>query len=151
MTQLNSTLGEKAIQSCVYHIVQRSYCTSGLIHRLNADPTVFHLFVHTVYRLLDRVECFWRKKNVGTWHVVVHCSGTSNSKFYYDLLLFHLAHGKTRLQKTPKIPKKGLKSAHTQILFDIFKGFTWNKICSLFDLIAKKEEKLEEKFCFTIF
>ena len=29
-------------------------------------------------------------------------------------------------------------------LFDIFKGFTWNKICSFFK--AKNEEKLEKYF-----
>ena len=53
----------------------------------------------------------FRKKMLGTCHVVVDCSGTSNPKFYFDLLLFHPAHGKTRPQKTPKIPQKDLKSA----------------------------------------
>ena len=57
----------------------------------------------------SRVEWFL-KKNLGTCHVVVHCSGTPNPKFYFDLLLFHLTHVLTRPQKTTKIPKKG-KSA----------------------------------------
>ena len=48
---------------------------------------------------------------LGTFHVVVDCSGTSNPKFFFDMLLFHPGHGKTRPQKTPKIPQKGLKSA----------------------------------------
>ena len=36
-----------------------------------------------------------------------HCSGTSNPKF--DLLLFHLAQGLARPEKTPKIPLKNPK------------------------------------------
>ena len=48
----------------------------------------------------------FEEKKLGTCHVVVDCSGTSNPKFYFDLMLFHLAHGKTRPQKTPKISKK---------------------------------------------
>ena len=62
----------------------------------------------------------FEEKNLGTCHVVVDCSGTSNPKFYFDLLLFHPAHGKTRPQKTPKITEKGLKSAK-KILGDILK------------------------------
>ena len=37
-----------------------------------------------------------------------------------------------------------LKSAHTKIVFYIFKGCTWNKMCSLFYFKAKNEEKLEK-------
>ena len=70
--------------------------------------------------IYSRVEWFL-KKNLGTCHVVVDCSGTSNPKFYFDLLLFHPAHGKTMPQKTPKIPKKGLKSAHTKLYLTFLK------------------------------
>ena len=94
--------------------------------------------------LQSRVE--WFLENIlGTCHVVVDCSGTSNPKFYFDLLLFHPAHGKTRPQKTPKIPQKGLKSAK-KILFDILKGFTCNKMCSLFFLRRKMKRNLKKYF-----
>ena len=64
-------------------------------HRRDWLPGVMH----------TRVE--WFLKNFFcTFHVVVDCFGTSNPKFYFNLLLFHPAHGKTRPQKTPKIPKK---------------------------------------------
>ena len=46
------------------------------------------------------------KKNLGTWHVVVDCFGTLNLKFYFDLLLFHLAQDLTKPQKILKKPKK---------------------------------------------
>ena len=42
----------------------------------------------------------WRdflKNNFGTLHVVVDCSGTPNPKFYFHLLLFHLAQGLTKI------------------------------------------------------
>ena len=86
---------------------------------------------------------------MGTCHVVVDGYGTTNPKFYLDLLLFHLAQGFTRPQKTPKIPKKGLKSAHTNFIWH-FKEFIWNKICSLFYFKAKNEEK-QKKIFFLLF
>ena len=61
------------------------------------------------------------EKNLGTCHVVEDCSGTSNPKFYFALLLLHPAHGETRPQKTPKIPKKGLKSAQKFLYFTFLK------------------------------
>ena len=74
----------------------------------------------------------FRKKILGTCHVVVDCSGTPNLKFYLDLLLFHLAQGLTSLRK----PLKSLKSP---------KMSTQQKF-----LKTKNEEKLFKK-CFTIF
>ena len=50
----------------------------------------------------------FEEKNVGTCHVVVDCYGIPNPKFYFDLLLFHLAEGLTR---PPKILPVTLKSA----------------------------------------
>ena len=47
-----------------------------------------------------RVEWFL-KNNLGAFHVVVDYYGTSNTKFYFDLLIFHPAHGKRRTQKKP--------------------------------------------------
>ena len=50
------------------------------------------------------------------WNFFWHMSCSSRllwdpkSKIYFDLLLFHLVQGFTRPQKTPKIPKIGLKS-----------------------------------------
>ena len=41
-----------------------------------------------------------------------------------------------------KIPKKGIKSANKNYLFNIFKSFTWNKKVSLFYWKAKNEERL---------
>ena len=61
-------------------------------------------------RLLIRVEWFL-KKYLGTCHVVVDCYGTPNPKFYFDLLLFHLAQGLKRPQKMLPVT---LKSAHTK-------------------------------------
>ena len=46
-----------------------------------------------------------------TCHVVVDCYGTPNPKFYFDLLLFHLAQGLKRPQKMLPVT---LKSAHTK-------------------------------------
>ena len=69
---------------------------------------------------------FRERKNLGTCHVVVDCSGTPNSKFYFNLLLFHLAQGFTRPQKTPKISKKDIKSAKKN-LFDILKNSSETK------------------------
>ena len=88
------------------------------------------------------------EKILGTCHVVVDCYGTPNPKCYFDLLIFHLAQGFTRPQKTPKIPKKGIKSAHTKFKY-IFKEFIWNKMCSLFYLKAKM--KRNSKFFKTFF
>ena len=81
----------------------------------------------------------------------IDCYGTPNPKLYFDLLLFHLAQGFTRTQKTLKIPNKGLKTAHKKMLLDIFKKFIWNKICSFFSLKAKNEDKLKNIFFKTIF
>ena len=78
--------------------------------------------------------------------VVVDCSGTSNPKFYFDLLLFHPAHGKTMPQKTPKIPKKGLKSAHTKLYLTFLKVSPETK-CVPYFFLAKKKRNLK-KFCF---
>ena len=89
---------------------------------------------------------FW-KKNLGTWHVVVDCFGTLNLKFYFDLLLFHLAQDLTKPQKILKKPKKH-QNQPKNALFNIFKGFTWNKICSLFYSKAKNEEKLPKFFLY---
>ena len=93
----------------------------------------------------SRVEWFL-KKMLGTCHVVVHCSGTTNPKFYFDLLLFHLAHGLTRPQKTPKIPKKGLNSEKKYFYLLFLKVSPETKKVSLFYLKAKNEEKLEAIF-----
>ena len=68
--------------------------------------------VYVVY-LKKNVYVVIQKKNWGTRRVVVDCSGTSNPKFYLDLLIFCQAQGKTRPQKTPNVLKKGLKSAKT--------------------------------------
>ena len=87
------------------------------------------------------------KKNLGTWHVVVDCFGTLNLKFYFDLLLFHLAQDLTKPQKILKKPKKH-QNQPKNALFNIFKGFTWNKICSLFYSKAKNEEKLPKFFLY---
>ena len=78
------------------------------------------------------------EKMLGTCHVVVDFSGASNTKFFFDLLLFHLAHGKTRPQKTPKIPKKGLKSAIQNFVFDILKVSP--VLQSLFLILFKSEK-----------
>ena len=51
---------------------------------------------------------------LGTCHVVIHCSGTPTPKFYFNLLLFHLAHGLTRPQKTPKTVFAILKKNNTK-------------------------------------
>ena len=63
------------------------------------------------------------EKNLGTWHVVVDCFGTLNLKFYFDLLLFHLAQDLTKPQKILKKPKKH-QNQPKNALFNIFKGFT---------------------------
>ena len=96
-----------------YHLLLSQLCPFSIGPCL----FIFHCFIHF------RVEWFLKKK-LGTCHVVVDCSGTSNPKFYFDLLLFHLAHGKTRPQKTPKMPKKRPKISKKKILFDTFKVFT---------------------------
>ena len=83
------------------------------------------------------------KKNLGTCHVVVDCSGTSNPKFYFDLLLFHPAHGKTRPQKTPKIPKRPKISGNLFLKF--LKVSPETKFVPYF-FKAKNEEKLEKIF-----
>ena len=111
-----------------------------IFNRLNFRCAQLCYNTYTV--LYCRVEWFL-KKNLGTCHVVVDCSGTSNPKFYFELLLFHPAHGKTRPQKTPKIPEKGLKSA--QIFFyltfyDFIRFHLKQNITSFFK--AKKEEKI---------
>ena len=88
---------------------------------------------------------FW-KKILGTCHVVVDCSGTSNPEFYSDLLLFHLAHGKTRPQKTPKILMyKGLKSAKKNFFWH-FLRFHLKQMLFLILFKSKNEEKLETNF-----
>ena len=72
------------------------------------------------------------------------CSRTSIPKFYFDLLLFHPVHGKTRSEETPKITKKGLKSAQHFFYFTFLKVSPKNKIVPFFK--AKNEEKLEKIF-----
>ena len=37
------------------------------------------------------------------------------------------------------------------LLFNIFKVYTWNKMCSLACLQAKTEEKLKNKFIFPLY
>ena len=62
------------------------------------------------------------------WHIAccstVDCSTTPNPNFYFDLLLFHLAHGFTRPQKTPKIHETKfvtyLKAENEETLEKIF-------------------------------
>ena len=85
--------------------------SGGLIHAcINLSCSEKWCFPGSQTRMHNRVEWFL-KKILSTCHVVVDCSGTSNPTFYFDLLPFHLAHGKKRAKKSPKIPKKGLKSA----------------------------------------
>ena len=105
-------------------------------------PTVL-LTLHTrqwVYSTIGWRD-FWRKK-LGTCHVVVDCYGTPNRKFYFDLLLFHLAQALTRSRKITKIPKKRPKISTQNFFNNIFKCFTRIKICSLFYLKAKNEKHL---------
>ena len=66
----------------------------------------------------------FERKKLGTCHVVVDCYGTPNPKFHFDLLLFHLAQGFTRPQKTPKIHETKfvtyLKAKNEETLEKIF-------------------------------
>ena len=71
------------------------------------------------------------KKNLGTWHVVVDCFGTLNLKFYFDLLLFHLAQDLTKPQKILKKPKKH-QNQPKNALFNIFKGLPETKFVPYF-------------------
>ena len=75
-----------------------------------------------------------------TCHVVLNCCGTPNPKFQYEMLLFHLA----------QCLRVTLKSAHTKMLFEIFKDCAKNKFCSLVCLKAQNDEKLN-KFSFFFF
>ena len=83
-----------------------------------------------------------KKKNLGTCHVVVHCSGTRNPKCYIDLLLFHLTHGLTRSQKAPIIPKKRPKISTHKMYLTFLKVSPETK--SFLILLAKNEEKPEK-------
>ena len=75
-----------------------------------------------------------------TCHVVLNCCETPNPKFQYEMLLFHLA----------QCLRVTLKSAHTKMLFEIFKDCAKNKFCSLVCLKAQNDEKLN-KFSFFFF
>ena len=81
------------------------------------------------------------RKNLGTCHVVLVYCGTSNPKFHFDLLLFHLMQGLTGPQKILSVT---LKSAKLNFSFNIFNGCTGIEICSLVYLKYKKEEKLKK-------
>ena len=92
---------------------------------------------HCLFHLCNccRIEWsdFW-KKYLGTLHVVVDCTWTPNPKLYFDLLPFH----KASENKSLKILKKQRNQPSFFFIFNICKGFTWNKMCSLFYLKAKK-------------
>ena len=81
---------------------------------------------------------------MGTCHDVVDCSGTSNPKVYFDLLLFHLAHGKTRPQKTPKIHKKAYNQ-QKKCYLTFLKVLPETK-CFLYFFKAKNIEKNSIKY-----
>ena len=82
------------------NIEQRpSYSTVQYMYMYN---TKYRAFTKRLSFSIFRNECennyTVEEKNLGTCHVVEDCSGTSNPKFYFDLLLLHPAHGETRPQ-----------------------------------------------------
>ena len=90
-----------------------------------------------------RVEWFLeRTKKLGTCQIVPNCGRTPISK--YPLL------------KVPTFGAQGLKKCclypycKISIKKNIFKGFTWSKICTLVCLKEKSEEKLKNDFCLTM-
>ena len=89
-----------------------------------------------------RVEWFWKIK-IYTFYVVPKCCRTPNKKLYVFMLPLSLVAGPLNILTVT------LKWAKQIFLFNIFKGFIWNKICSLAFLNAKTEEILL-KNCFTI-
>ena len=80
-----------------------------------------------------RVEWFWKIKSY-TFYDVPNCCRTPILKCLVLMLHFHFS----LIAEPQKIWSVTLKCTKKLYLFNIFKGWTWNNICSLACLKAKK-------------
>ena len=78
----------------------------------------------------------FEKNNLDTCHVVLDCYVTPNTKFHFDLMLFHLTQDLRRPEKILLVTIKKKKNSFTFY-------FTLNTIVFLVDLKAKTEKKLK--------
>ena len=86
----------------------------------------------------------FERKKCYTLYVVPNGCRTSIPKFHDFMLHFHLSQGLRKFWVLPKMNKK-------KFYFFIFKGCTWNKICSLACLKTKTEEKGQNNFFLLFF
>ena len=87
-------------------------------------------------------EWFWKKFYI--FYAVPNCCRTPIPKYHVLILSLHLSQG---LRKWCLVPSNE-QNLYRYFVFNIFKGSTWNKICSLACFKAKTEEKLYNKLVF---
>ena len=93
---------------------------------------------HVYCAVCSRVELFWERKKSYTLYVVPNGCMTSIPKCHVFMLHVHLSQGLRKLWVLPW-------NEQNKNLFFIFKGCSWNKICSLACLKTKTEEKGKKK------